>query len=67
MHNLNNQHMHAVNRILAYLKSSLGKGVMFSQHNHLDIVGYTGFKLNIKSSFGYVSFVGCNIQTWSKK
>lgn len=50
--------MDAVNRILAYLKSSLGKGVMFSQHNHLDIVGYTGSKLNIKSSFGYVSFVG---------
>lgn len=63
MDNLKNQQMDAVNRSLAYLKYSLGIGAMFSQHTHLDIVGYIGSKLDWKSSFGYVSFVGCNFLT----
>ena len=43
MNNLSDQLMKALNRILAYLKSSLGKGIMFSRHEHLDIKGYTNF------------------------
>lgn len=39
MHNPSDQHMNAVNRILAYLKSSLGNGIMFCEHGHLDL-GY---------------------------
>ena len=63
MHNLSNQHMRGVNCILAYLKSSLGKGILFSKNEHLDIKGYTdsdfvGSKLDRKSTSGYVSFVG---------
>ena len=46
MDNLKNQQMDAVNRSLAYLKYSLGIGAMFSQHTHLDIVGYIGSKLD---------------------
>lgn len=54
MDNLKNQQMDAVNRSLAYLKYSLGIGamfsqhkvVMFSQHTHLDIVGYIRSKLD---------------------
>ena len=62
MHNPSDRHMDAVNRILAYLKSSPGKGIMFTKHGHLDIVGYTdsdfaGSKLDRKSTSGYVSFV----------
>ena len=55
MHNPSNQHMSVVNRILTYLKSSLGKGVLFSKHGNLDIEGYTnsdfaGSKLDRKST-----------------
>ena len=55
MHNPNDRHMNAVNRILAYLKSSLDKGIMFYKHGHLDIVSYTdsdfvGSRLNKKST-----------------
>ena len=59
MHNLSNQHMSTFNRILAYMKSSLGKGILFSKHGHLDIEGYTnsdfaGSKLDRKSTSGYI-------------
>ena len=62
MHNPSNQHMSFVNHILAYLKSSPGKGILFSKHGHLDIEGYTdsdfaGSKLDRNSTSGYVSFV----------
>jgi transposase InsO family protein len=72
MHNPSEQHMSAVNRILAYLKSSPGKGILFSRHGHLDIVGYTdsdfaGSKLDRKSTSGYLSFVGGNLVTWRSK
>ncbi|PNY15374.1 putative LRR receptor-like protein kinase [Trifolium pratense] len=55
MHNPSEQHMCAVNHILAYLKSSPGKGILFTRHGHLDIVGYTdshfaGSKLDRKST-----------------
>ena len=55
MNNLSDQLMKAVNRILAYLKSSLGKDIMFSRHEHLDIKGYTNsdfaeFRLDRKST-----------------
>ena len=68
MHNPSNQHMSIVNRILAYLKPSPGKGILFSKHGHLDIDGYTnsdfaGSKLDKKSTLGYVSFVGGNLVT----
>ncbi|CAJ2642525.1 unnamed protein product [Trifolium pratense] len=72
MHNPSEQHMSAVNRILAYLKSSPGKGILFSRHGHLAIVGYTdsdfaGSKLDRKSTSGYLSFVGGNLVTWRSK
>lgn len=41
MHNPSDCHMNAVNRILAYLKSSPGKGVILRKNGHLDIVAYT--------------------------
>ena len=72
MHNPSDRHMSAVNRILAYLKSSPGKCIMFSKHGHLYIMGYTdsdfaGSKLDRKSTSGYVSFVGDNLVTWRSK
>lgn len=41
MHNLSDRHMEAMNRILAYLKSSPDKGTLVSKHGHLNITGYT--------------------------
>ena len=72
MHNPSNQHMGAINCILAYLKSSPSKGILFSKHGHLDIEGYTDSdfvesKLDRKSTSGYVSFVGGNLVTWRSK
>ena len=72
MHNLSNQYMSVVNRILAYLKSPHGKGILFSKHGPLDIEGYTDSdfarsKLDRKSTSGYVSFVKGNLVTWRSK
>ena len=72
MHNPSDQHMNAVNRILAYLKSAPGKGILFSKHGHLDIVGYTdsdfaGSRIDRKSTSGYLSFVGGNLVSWRSK
>ena len=72
MHNLSNQYMSVVNRILAYLKSSHGKGILFSKHGHLDIEGYTDSdfarsKLDRKSTSRYVLFVKGNLVTWRSK
>ncbi|PRQ42978.1 putative RNA-directed DNA polymerase [Rosa chinensis] len=41
MHAPSEDHMHAVHRILRYLKTNPGKGIMFSKNNHTDIAGYT--------------------------
>ena len=34
-------HMDVVERILRYLKSTMGKGILFTKHNHLKVEGYT--------------------------
>ncbi|MCI21565.1 gag-pol polyprotein [Trifolium medium] len=72
MHNPSDEHMDAVNRILRYLKSSPGKGLMFSKNNHLNVEGYTdadwaGNVLDRKSTSGYFTFVGGNLVTWRSK
>ena len=41
MHNPSEDHMDAIIRILRYLKSSPGKGLLFSKNGHLRINGYT--------------------------
>uniref|UniRef100_A0A2N9IGY8 Integrase catalytic domain-containing protein n=1 Tax=Fagus sylvatica TaxID=28930 RepID=A0A2N9IGY8_FAGSY len=65
-------HMDAVIRILRYLKSSPGKGLMFSKNNHLNVDGYTdadwaGNISDRKSTSGYFTFVGGNLVTWRSK
>ncbi|BBH05773.1 hypothetical protein Prudu_017259 [Prunus dulcis] len=63
MHSPSEDHMNAVIRILRYLKSAPGKGLMFSKHGHLNIDGYTdadwvGSITNRKSTSSYFTFVG---------
>jgi hypothetical protein len=72
MHNPSECHMDAVLRILRYLKSTPGKGLMFSKHNHLEVSGYTdadwaGCINDRKSTSGYFTFVGGNLVTWRSK
>ena len=64
--------MDAVNRILKYLKSAPGKGLMFSKHGHLDVQGYTdadwaGSVTDRQSTSGYFTFVGGNLVSWRNK
>ena len=72
MHCPREDRMDVVIRILRYLKSSPGKGLMVSKNNHLKVEGYTNAKWagNIsdrKSTSGYFMFVGKNLVTWRCK
>ena len=72
MHCPSLDHMNTVVRILRYLKSSPGKGLMFRKHNHLNIDGYTdadwaGSTTDRRSTSGYFTFVGGNVVTWRSK
>jgi len=56
------EHMEAVNRILRYLKSTLGKGLMFRKSDRKCIEAYTdsdwaGSVIDRKSTSGYCTFV----------
>ncbi|BFG38701.1 hypothetical protein CerSpe_249750 [Prunus speciosa] len=72
MHSPSEVHMEAVMRILQYLKSTPGKGLMFSKHGHLQIEGFTdadwaGNRTDRRSTSGYFTFVGGNLVTWRSK
>ncbi|RVW71211.1 Retrovirus-related Pol polyprotein from transposon TNT 1-94 [Vitis vinifera] len=72
MHCPSEDHMSAVMQILRYLKSSPGKGLMFSKNDHLRAEGYTdadwaGNIMDRKSTSGYFTFVGGNLVTWRSK
>lgn len=72
MHNPSDNHMDEVMRILHYLKSAPGKGLMFSQHGQVDIAGYTdsdqgGKRVKRRSTSSYFTFVGGNLVTWQSK
>ena len=72
MHDPRSQHLNAVHRILRYLKSCPGKGILFSNHGHLRIEGYTdadwaGCLDDRRSTSGYCMFVGGNLVSWRSK
>jgi hypothetical protein len=72
MHCPSEEHMEAVTRILKYLKSSPGKGLIFSKNGNLEVKGYTDADwarncLDRKSTSGYFTFVGGNLVTWRSK
>ncbi|CAL2254340.1 unnamed protein product [Prunus armeniaca] len=72
MHAPSEAHMDAVNRIMRYLKSSLGRGLMFAGHGHLDVEGHTdadwaGSVTDRRSTSGYFIFVGDNLVSWRSK
>lgn len=68
MHVPSEGHMDAVNRILRYLKGSLGKGLLFSKNGVSSIEGYTdtdwvGDQTTRKFAFGYFTFFEGNLRT----
>ncbi|KAM1500063.1 hypothetical protein ACFX10_022669 [Malus domestica] len=72
MHRPSEAHMEVVQRILRYLKSAPGKGLMFSNHGHQEVEGYTdtdwaGSVTDRRSTSGYFTFVGGNLVTWRSK
>ncbi|XP_057478145.1 retrovirus-related Pol polyprotein from transposon TNT 1-94 isoform X6 [Actinidia eriantha] len=72
MHDPRTSHMDAVYRILSYLKSAPGKGIMFSNHGHLQLEVFTdadwaGSVDDRRSTSGYCTFLGGNLVTWRSK
>ncbi|KAH9766022.1 hypothetical protein KPL70_002047 [Citrus sinensis] len=73
MHNPGEQHMKAVMRILRYLKTNPGKGILFSKNeDYSNIEVYTdadwaGSVSDRHSTSGYFTFVGGNLVTWRSK
>nr|GEY76601.1 putative copia-type protein [Tanacetum cinerariifolium] len=64
--------MHAVLRIIRYLKGTISHGVLFKTNGHLNIQIFTdadwsGDKKNRRSTSGYFSLVGGNLVTWKSK
>ena len=72
MHDRRSGHLEVVNRILRYLKGCPGKGILFSNHGHLKVEGYTdadwaGCLDDRRSTSGYCVFVGDNLVCWRSK
>ena len=71
MHNPSKDHMEVVIRILRYLKSSPGRGLMFRKHGHLNVEGHSDVdwagSSDRKSTSGYFTFVRGNLATWRSK
>ncbi|XP_038887093.1 secreted RxLR effector protein 161-like [Benincasa hispida] len=66
------KHMRAVERILRYLKTSPGKGLMFRKTEKRCIEAYTdadwaGSVVDRKSTSRYCTFVWGNLVTWRSK
>ena len=59
-------------RVLVYIKSCPGKGLVYRKHEHVHIArysssGYTGNRGDRKSNIGYCTFVGGNLVTLRSK
>nr|GEX53358.1 putative RNA-directed DNA polymerase [Tanacetum cinerariifolium] len=72
MHQPQVDHMHAVLRIVKYLKGTTSHGVLFKANGHFNIQIFTdadsaGDKGNRRSTSGYFSLVGGNLVTWKSK
>jgi len=65
-------HWNAVVRILKYIKRAPGKGLVFTDRGHTNIVGYSdadwaGDASDRRSTSGYCIFVGGNLISWKSK
>ncbi|RVW96428.1 Retrovirus-related Pol polyprotein from transposon RE2 [Vitis vinifera] len=65
-------HWDAVIRILRYIKSTPGQGVLYENRGHTQVVGYTdadwaGSPTDKRSTSGYCVFIGGNLISWKSK
>ncbi|RVX19573.1 Retrovirus-related Pol polyprotein from transposon RE1 [Vitis vinifera] len=65
-------HWDVVIRILRYIKSTLGQGVLYENRGHTQVVGYTdadwvGSPTDRCSISGYCVFIGGNLISWKSK
>ncbi|KAK2380773.1 putative mitochondrial protein [Trifolium repens] len=65
-------HWNAVVRILKYIKRAPGKGLVFTDNGHTNIVGYSdadwaGDPNDRRSTSGYCIFIGGNLISWKSK
>jgi hypothetical protein len=72
MHDPRSGHLDVVYRILRYLKSSPGKGLIFKSNGHLKVEGYCDADWascldDRRSTSGYCVFVGGNLVSWRSK
>jgi hypothetical protein len=72
MHNPKDSHFQAVYRLLGYLKSTPGKGILYKNHGTLNLECYTdadyaGALTDRRSTSGYCTMMGGNLVTWRSK
>ena len=72
MNNPSEDHLEAVNRILRYLKMTLGHGLLFKKSEKCEVEIYTdaswaGELTDRWSTTGYCSYVWGNLITWRSK
>ena len=65
-------HWDAIMHILRYLKKALGRGILYKNHGHYRIEGFSdidwlGCPTNRRSTFEYYAFVGGNLVSWKSK
>ncbi|RVX11314.1 Retrovirus-related Pol polyprotein from transposon RE2 [Vitis vinifera] len=65
-------HWDAVIRILRYIKSTPGQGVLYENRGYTQVVGYTdadwaGSPTDRRSTSGYCVFIGGNLISWKSK
>ena len=72
MHNPKESHLQAVYRLLRYLKTTPGKGILYKKHGKLQLECYTdadyaGAVTDRRSTSGYCTLLGGNLVTWRSK
>ena len=72
MHDPRSGHLDAVYRILRYLKSRPGKGLMFKSNDHVSVEAYCDTNWascldDRRSTSGYCAFVRGNLVSWRSK
>ncbi|KAM7509738.1 hypothetical protein LguiB_008613 [Lonicera macranthoides] len=65
-------HWEVLEQILCYLKGAPGRGILYANHGHTRIEGFSdadwaGSKVDRKSTSGYCIFVGGNLVSWKSK
>ena len=72
MHNPKKSHLQAACRVLRYLKTTPGKGILYMKNGGLQLEGYTdadwaGSVVDRRSTSGYCTMLGGNLVTWRSK